>query len=182
MIYELPTSLEIQGSTYQIRSDYRAVLDICIALSDPELTDQDKAEVVLTVFYPEFDTMPQAHYQEAISKCFWFIGGGEEDDGRKAPKLMDWEQDFKLIAAPVNRVIGAEIRSMAYLHWWSFLAAYYEIGGDCTFAQVVSIRSKLAGHKKLEPAEREWLRKNRRLVDFKAKYTEAERDLLKQWV
>lgn len=183
MIYDLPKNLEIQGTEYEIRSDYRAVLDICIALSDPELSDQDRAQATLEIFYPAFEDMPPEHYQEALKQCFWFINGGEvEESGRKSPRLISWEQDFKLIAAPVNRVLGQEIRSLPYLHWWSFLAAYYEIGGDCTFAQVVGIRSKLARHKKLDKSEKEWLQRNRKLVDFKVKYTEAEESLLKKWM
>ena len=190
MIYALPTSLEIQGTEYAVRYDYRAVLDICIALNDPELNEQDKAQAALEIFYPGFAQMPPEHYREAIEKCFWFINGGEDEEpGRKAPRLVDWEQDFKLIAAPINRVLGREVREIPYdgqantggFHWWSFLSAYMEIGGDCTFAQVVSIRDKLARHKKLDKAEQEWLRRNRRLVDFKRKYTAAENELVKQW-
>lgn len=182
MIYDLPTTAEIQGVTYEIRSDYRAVLDILIALSDPELSEQERAYVAMQIFYPDFDQMPQEHYTEAVQYCYWFIDGGEEPaPEKKGPRLIDWEQDFKLIAAPVNRVMGQEVRALEYCHWWTFLAAYYEIGGDCTFAQVVSMRDKLARHKKIEKADREWLRKNRNLVDFKRKYTDAEEEFLKQW-
>lgn len=182
MIYDLPTSYDIAGTVYEIRSDYRAVLDICTALSDPELDDKEKALVALAIFYPAFNAMPQEHYQDAINKCFEFINGGEKPDGKKAPKLMDWEQDFKYIVAPVNRVVGQEIRAMPYFHYWSFLSAYMEIGGDCTFAQIVSIRDKKARGKKLEKYEREWLNQNRDLVEFKRKYTDADEELLKQWL
>ena len=133
MMYALPTSLLVCGSEYEIRSDYRAVLDICTALSDNELDGQEKAVVALDILYPAFADMPPEHYEEAIRQCFWFINcGGEEDQTQKPPKLMDWEHDFKHIVAPINRVVGKEIRAMDYLHWWSFISAYYEIG-DCTF-------------------------------------------------
>lgn len=182
MIYDLPTSFEICGTSYEIRSDYRAILDIVVALSDPELDDQSKEYVALTIFYPAFEDMPLEHYEDALKGCFWFINGGQKDCGPKSPKVMDWEQDFPYLVAPINRVIGREIRSMQYLHWWSLLSAYMEIGGDCTFAQIVSIRDKLARGKKLEKHEQEWHRRNRHLVDFKRKYTEADNDLLKQWI
>lgn len=180
MIYDLPTSLEIQGENYDIRTDYRAILDILIALSDPELEPQDKGAVALRIFYPDIDTIPHSALQEALEKCNWFINGGEEDSGPKSPRLMDWEQDFKFIVAPINRVMGKEVRSLEYLHWWEFLAAYMEIG-ECTFAQIVAIRDKQKRGKKLEKHEQEWLRRNRHLVDFKRKYTEAENDLFDKW-
>lgn len=180
MTYELPTSLAVSGAEYEVRSDYRAVLDICAALSDSELDEQDKALAALQIFYPAFEDMPPAHYAEALRQCFWFIGCGEEARQRPAPKLMDWEQDFKYLVAPVNRVVGQEIRTMPYLHWWTFVAAYYEIG-DCLFAQVVRIRRLLAKGKPLDKQDREWYRENRELVDLKTKYTEQEENILKAW-
>lgn len=184
MIYDLPTSVEVGGKEYTIRSDYRAILDICIALNDVDLSDQERAAVALDIFYPDFPDIPQADYQEAIDKCFWFIdkGSNDGDKDRKAPRLVDWEQDFQLIVSPVNRVIGQEIRAVKYMHWWTFLSAYMEIGGDCTFSQVVGIRDKLAKHKKLDKSEREWLRRNQNLVIIKTRYTQAEDDFIKQWI
>lgn len=181
MMYELPKSLEVCGIDYEIRSDFRAVLDICTALSDVELTDQEKAIVTLSILYPDFENMPLEHYAEALKRCFWFINcGGDEDQTRKAPKLMDWEQDFQYIVAPVNRVVGTEIRALEYLHWWSFISAYYEIG-DCTFAMIVRIRDKKARGKTLDKQEREWYQQNRQKVDFKQTFSQAEKDVLSAW-
>lgn len=176
----LPTSLTIGGAEYEIRSDYRAALDILAALSDPELSREDKVLVALTILYPGFEDMPPEHYQEAVEKCYWFIDcGSTETADRKQPRLVDWEQDFQYIVAPINRVTGREIRSVEYMHWWTFIAAYYEIG-DCTFAQIVRIRNLKAKGKKLDKQDQEWYRQNRHLVDFKTPYTETEQDMLKQ--
>lgn len=181
MMYDLPKSLLVCGSEYEIRSDFRAVLDVCTALSDNELSDQEKTLVLLQIMYPTFPTMPPEHYQEAVQQCFWFMNcGGREDQTRKAPKLVDWEHDFQYIVAPINRVVGQEIRSIEYMHWWTFISAYYEIG-DCTFAQIVRIRDKKSRGKPLDKADQEWYRRNRSMVDLPTGYTEAENDILKQW-
>lgn len=176
----LPTSVDVCGTEYEIRSDYRAALDICAALSDLELDEQEKALVVLDVFYPKMSEIPPDHYEEAIRRCFWFIGCGEKPGNQTAPKLVDWEQDFRYIVAPINRVMGTEIRAVDYLHWWTFIAAYHEIG-ECVFAQIIRIRDRLARGKTLDKSDREWYRQNRRLVDFESKYTEQENTILKQW-
>lgn len=182
MIWELPASLEVGGVSREIQTDYRAALDICVALSDPELSNEEKALSLLGILYPEWQEIEPKDYQEAVNKGIWFINGGSEDEQtRKAPKLMDWEQDFKMIVSPINRVIGREIREPTPLHWWTFLSAYYEIG-DCLFAQVVRIREKKARGKPLDKAEKEWYRQNRELVDFKTTYTQAEQDLLEQFM
>ena len=180
MTYDLPKRLAVCGSEYDIRSDYRAVLDICTALSEVELTDEEKAFVAFSIFYPAFEEMPPEHYREALTRCFWFINCGEEEQNRRTPKLMDWEQDFRYIVAPINRVVGQEIREIPYLHWWSFISAYYEIG-DCLFAQIVRIRDKKAKGKPLDKEEQRFYRENRQMVDFKAKYTDAENEFLKLW-
>lgn len=176
----LPTSVEVDGAEYEIRSDYRATLDICAALDDPELEQQDKAAVALDIFYPAIEEMPPECYQEALDKCFWFVRGGNDEAARKAPKLMDWKQDFPLIVAPINRVTGREIRSLDYMHWWTFLAAYYEIG-DCLFAQVVRIRELKSRGKALDKADREFYNKNRDIIDLKTTYTESEKETLGAW-
>lgn len=180
MMYSLPVSVEIGGTEYPIRSDYRAVLDICAALSDAELSQQEKAAVALDIFYPTLTDIPGEQLQDAIKQCFWFINCGDQGENRPAPKLMDWEQDFKYLVAPINRVAGAEIRSLAYMHWWTFISAYYEIG-DCLFAQIIRIRDRLARGKPLDKQDREWYRQNRHLVEIRNKYTDAENELLKEW-
>lgn len=176
----LPTRLDVGGVEYEIRSDYRAVLDICAALSDPELDGRDRAAAALIIFYPDLDTMPAERYQEAVEKCLCFIRGGDEEPPGRSLRLLDWEQDFSYIVAPINRVLGQEVRSVKYLHWWTFLAAFYEIG-DCTLAQIVRVRDRLAHGKPLDKLDREWYRNNRHLVDFKRKYTSAEDDMARSW-
>ena len=181
MMYDLPISVEVCGVEYAIRSDYRAALDICAALSDIELNDQDKAFTALDIFYPCFSDMPEEHYDEAIKACFDFISCGDAHQDRKAPRLVDWEQDFKHIVSPINRVVGEEVRALEYMHWWSFISAYMEIG-DCLFAQIVRIREKKAKGKPLDKSEKDFYRRNRHLVDFKTNYTQEENEVLNQWV
>ncbi len=178
----LPTTVELGGVPWDIRSDYRAALDICAALSDPELDGRERAFAALDIFYPELEKLPSERLNEALEQCLRFIGGGAENaENCKGPRLVDWQQDFPYIVAPINRVTGQEIRSLEYMHWWTFLAAYYEIG-DCTFAQIVRIREKRAAGKPLDRSEQEFYRKNRRLVDLKQSYTEQEENVLRQWL
>lgn len=182
MTYDLPKSLEVCGEVYEIRSDFREVLDVFEILNDAELKEQERNFFTLLFFYPNFYIMPPEHYEEAIKQCYWFINGGkdEEQTGAKPPRLLDWEQDFLYIVAPVNRVIGHEIRADDYLHWWTFLSAYMEIG-ECTFAQIVHIRDARNRGKALDKSDQEWYRRNRSIVDMKTKYTKAEEEFFRKW-
>lgn len=172
----LPTSIEIAGKEYKIRTDYRDALNIFEILNDVELDNRDKFIGMVTVFFEDPASVPEDQYDSAVNLCYWFLNGGDTFAGRNSPKLMDWEQDFRYIAAPINRVIGKEIRSIPYMHWWSFLSAYYEIG-DCLFAQIVRIRS-LKAKGKMDKDDRRWYQENRELVDFKARYTSEEEDFV----
>lgn len=188
MEYDLPKKVNISGSAFEIRYDFRVILDIFEALNDPDMDNQERVIAVLVMFYPDYKNLPD--YEEAVKKLFWFINGGEESaDRRKHPKLVDWQQDYRLIIAPVNRVLGQESRSVHYdaktntggLHWWTFLAAYQEIG-DCLFAQVVRIRSKRHKGKKLDKSEQEFYRKNRDIIDIKTRYSKEEEAFFAQWL
>lgn len=181
MSYQLPTSITVGGVEYEIRSDYRAALDIFAALADPDLDETNKALELLDILYVDFESIPLANYQEAIKKALWFLNCGAESAHQpKRPQLVDWEKDFQYIVAPINRVIGSEIRALNYLHWWTFVSAYYEIG-DCTFGQIVRIRNMKAKGKKLDKTDAEWYRDNRDIVDIQTKYSTEESKLLEAW-
>ena len=173
----LPTKLEVGGEEYAIRTDYRAALDIFLALCDAELDEYNKAMECIDILY--VDDVPPEHWQEALEKCFWYLRGGEDEPKQKQPQLVSWSQDFNIIAAPISAIVGKDIRGIE-MHWWSFLSAYMAIG-DCLFAQVVAIRDKLKRGKKLEKHEREFYRRNRDMIDIAKPVTDAERELLEEW-
>lgn len=177
MTFTLPRALEVGGREIPIDADFRTIITIFTAFVDPELSDPEKWYVALNLFY-EGELDPD-QYQEAAEKFIDFINAGEPEK-TSGPRLMDWEQDFNHIIAPVNRIIGHDIRGDDFVHWWTFLSAYQEIG-ECLFSQIISIRDKQAHGKKLDKAEREWANRNARLIRLKPKYTQAELDLLEQW-
>lgn len=180
--YDLPTSAVINGVEYDIRSDYRAILDIMSVMGDSSIDDKERAFVSLSIFYPDVESIPQNDMQEALDYCMWFVGGGsDEKPSGKKPKVMDWKQDFPLIVSPVNKVLGYEIRAVDYLHWWTFLSAYQEIG-DCLFAHVVSVRKKKKRGQKLDKSDQQFYRDNRSLIDLKIEMTNEEQNILNEWM
>ena len=186
--WDFPTSLNIGGVDYEIRTDYRAVLDLFTALSDPELTDEDaqvtaymQNRVMLEIMFPQCDDIPLEHMQEALEKVTEFIDMGISDD-RKKPKTMDWEQDAPILIPAINKVLNCEIRAQKYIHWWTFLGAYMEIG-ESLFSNIVHIRQKKASGKKLEKWEQDFYNDNKSLIDFKQKDKRSteEKDVLRDY-
>lgn len=189
--WKLPTSLYVGGRDYKIRTDYRVILDILAAMNDPDIfepgmtEDEMQVEKVLTmlqILYIDFDGMPPSDWKEAAEKACDFIDCGIKDDGTPKPRLMDWEQDAPIIVPAVNKVCKTDIRSVKYMHWWTFFGYYMEIG-ECMLSTVVSIRDKKRRGKKLEKWEQEFYRSNKKLVDLKAKKierSEEEKEALRE--
>ena len=174
--YRLPTTVEVNGIERNIRSDFRAILDIISALNDPELSQNEKAQVCIQIFFEE-EIAPD-DVKAGLEACFRFIDLGDSVK-QNAPNIVDWEQDFRYIIAPINAVAGSDVRALPYLHWWTFLSAYMGIG-DCLFAQIVAIRDKKVRGKKLDKADRDFYNRNRDLIDIQKPMTDAEKEILKE--
>lgn len=178
-VYELPTSINAGGQMLHIRNDgdWRMVIDVNIAMTDPELTQQEKAEAALTIFYDcPLESMQDP--QAAANAMAEFIAVGENDAHHaKKPKLIDWQDDAGIIISGINGVLNREVRAEKYMHWWTFIAAYMSIG-DSVLATVVGIRDKIARGKKLEKHEQEFKRNNPQYFGVRKREAEASQTLL----
>ena len=178
-MFSLPNSVSINGIEYRIRTDFRVILEIFVMLDDPDLKDADKTEALLRMFYVE--RPPDA--EEAVRAFTDFVDPRHgSQDKKSSGRLLDWQQDFDLMVAPINHILGFECRAAEYLHWRTFLSAYLEIPPESVFARVLRIREKLRTGKKLEKYERTWYNKNRDLVHLKPKFSKAEEDILSEWI
>lgn len=183
MIGELPEHLTVGDTDYPIRSDYRDVLQVFEAFNDPELEPVEKWIVAIYLLFENFscaDDVLEAlengfPIEEAMKQINWFISA------RKAPgkeielPVYDWAQDEQMIFSAVNKVAGKETRELDYLHWWTFLGYFNEVG-EGTFSFIVGIRNKLNKGKKLEKHEKEFLSNNKELVKFEKPKSKEEQE------
>lgn len=173
MIGILPIKLDVDGVKYDIHTDFRSVLAVIQAFNDNALSDRAKAIICLKLY-----KTPPKNTKEALKKAIWFIDGGDMPKSKALPqKIMDWEQDEAIIFPAVNKVAGQETRTADYIHWWTFLGYFNEIG-DGLFSQVMSIRTKRAKGKKLEKYEVEFLKSHKDLVEIRQKLTAEEQEEL----
>lgn len=170
----LPQTLNIAGKDYEIREDFRAILDILSAFNNETLTDSEKIQSAIEIlYYPEIP--PEGHLDEAFEKALWFIDCGIEQEDAPKPRTMDWNHDAGIIFPAVNKVAGFEVRCNKVIHWWTFYGWFMEIE-DGLFSQVLSIRQKLAKGKKLERWEVEFLTNNRNLCELKGNVSKEQED------
>ena len=179
MNFSLPDTVTISNIEYRIRTDFRTILEIFVMLDDPDLTDADKTEAPLRVFFIERPSDPEAALQAFTD--FVDPHSSQKAERKKQSPLIDWHQHFDLMVAPINHILGFECRAAEYLHWQTFLAAYLEIPPDSIYARVLRIREKLLTGKKLEKYERSWYGQNRGLVHLRTKLSKAEKELLEAW-
>lgn len=183
MIGALPEILTVGGEEYPIRSDYRNVLQVFEAFQDPELYTEEKHIISIYLLFKDFtcaDDVDAAvedgfDAEEAVRQISWFIAAGRPERDDKILPTYSWSQDEQMIFAAVNKVAGTETRDLPYLHWWTFLGYFNEVG-EGTFSFIVSIRDKLNNGKRLEKHEKEFLAKNRELVEIKPVLTQEEQE------
>lgn len=179
MIGELPKYVTIGKRKYKIRYQVKACLDILIAFNDPDLRDEEKIQVALTIFYPDIGRINMHYIQEAYEKMVWFLnmGGRITEDNARNIRLYDWQQDEQMIFSAVNKVAGYETREKKDLHFWTFISYFYEIG-DGTFSYVVRIRDKQNRHEKLDDGEKRFLKENKNMVKLETRKSEKEKNII----
>lgn len=182
-MYELPTVLAVNGQEHPIREkgDFRMVLDCFAALEDEELTKTERIISSLIIFLEDVNTVEDVYNLPDLESIYkgmvrFFNCGKDKDEGANTKhKLIDWDKDSTMICSAINKVAGTEIRSLQYLHWWTFMG-YYMAVGESALSTVVGIRYKMATGKKLEKHEKDFKRDNPQYFTWDMRSTE-ERDL-----
>lgn len=169
--YILPETAEINGKIYPIRTDFRLMIKLLSYLDDRSKPELFRWQVALQTFYKT--PIPPEDSREAMDFLAGFLSGGRKNAGT-GHRCFHWQMDAPAILAGVNQVAGQEVRSLPYLHWWTFLSYFHGIGeGQLSF--LVGIREKLRRGEKLTKPEQEFYRANRAWVRMEPPDPEKER-------
>ena len=190
IVYEIPISIQSSGKEYKIRNrgDYRTILDCFQALDDAELKSTERLMASLLIFYEDFNSIDDLYkvddIQDLAIKMYDFFNCGQKSGGCESRyRLVDWENDSQLICSAINKVAGYEVRSVDYLHWWTFMG-YYTAIGESPISNIISIREKIMKGKKLEKYESEYRRSNPQFFNWNSKTVtdmEAEEYVNQLW-
>lgn len=179
-MYSIPKSIRINGMEHKIRNDgdFRVVLDCFQALEDEELDARERLLACLIIFYEDVNSIEDISKLEditqAVSEMYNFFNCGSQPMGSQSNrKLIDWEGDSQLICSAVNAVASTEIRSLPYLHWWTFMG-YYSAIGECPLSTIIRIRDKIIKGQKLEKHERQFRLENPRYFVWNSKTVEEK--------
>ena len=173
---KLPTSTIINGKEISFKADYRDIIDIMLILNEPNLLEEERIEVAAEMFYNNDEY--KEDYYKAIEEMFFFISYGSEETSKPNDKpLYDWNKDFDIIIAPINKTLGYDVRSKEFLHWWTFLSAFMEMG-ECTLNTYMGIRDKLNKGKKLEKWEEKIYKDNIERIRLKPQYDDETQRII----
>ena len=181
MIGYLPTTLTVAEKEYPINTDFRNVLIFLEACEDPDLSNEERLYILLKRMYGNgYEDIPKDCIGEALEQAKWFVDCGKNEDNTEKRKMIDWTQDASIIFPAVNKVANKEVRSEAYLHWWTFMGYFMEIEGG-TFSTVLYIRQKRIKGRKLEKWEQDFYSHNKNICDIRTRYTEEEQAEIDYW-
>lgn len=175
MIGQLPNALEVGGKMLPIRTDFRDVLNLFPMFDDPELSDIEKAYVACRKLYQCEITADI--FEEAVDKLYWFIDGGDIPKEEPAPvRIIDWEKDERMLMPAISKTVSVpDVRSLPYMHWFTFVGAFGEMS-EGLFSSILNVRRKLADGEKLEEWEKKWIRKNQDLIAVRTREEQAAID------
>lgn len=189
-MYTLPTSILVGDKELNIRNrgDFRVILDCFEALDDEELSKEERILACLIIFYEDINGIEDlnkiSNMEQAVNEMFKFFNCGQVNPGANLNhKVIDWQRDFQLICSNINRVANKEIRLEPFLHWWTFMGYYTNIG-EGSLSTVVSIREKMIKGKKLEGYEKEFRKSNPHYFVWDSKTADEkamEEEILSMW-
>jgi hypothetical protein len=134
LIDPLPTVWE----GVNIKTDFRQALRFYRLMSDKSMSDRQKSEVVLKLF---FDTPPQSG--KTWDFIQFYLSGGKEspDENDGGEKLFDFEIDAGRVLAAFAQAYGIDLASIK-MHWWQFLELFKALPDTTLLSKVIEIRGK----------------------------------------
>lgn len=166
------------------------VLDCFNALNDIEMSKDYRIATAVVIFYEDCNSIDDIcnvfgdNYVTAVEKMFCFFNTNQSNVGTKCNfRLIDWDNDSQIICAAVNSVAHTEIRSLEYVHWFTFMGWYMSVG-ESVLATVVEIRNKIVTGKKLEKYEQKFRKDNPYYFMWNSKTAEQieeENEIMALW-
>lgn len=133
---QLPTSLIINNTEYQINSDFRPCLGIMFAFEDNELVKWEKLRVLFENLFLEIPSDTVSGSKEAMR----FLSGGETLNGSNQQSYFSFAKDSKLIYSAFRKVFNIDLTTVD-LHWWIFRSMLIDLfGEDTAFGNLVRLR------------------------------------------
>lgn len=139
----LPETLNVDGTEYQINTDYRAILKY-----DRILSGEVEGKTIYEALKLIYVQVP-GNVDAAITAANWFVNCGRKEPKSAPPnkvlgingnRAFDFEEDELLIWSAFRSRYGIDLLEVKHLHWWKFRALLDDIGDDARLSRVMQYR------------------------------------------
>lgn len=161
----MPQAVLIDGEAVPINTDFRVCLRIIKAMEDKRLTEHEKLTIMLTLLYPEIPHDTALALRQGLK--FLNLGGEAETEKLRQPPVYNLEKDSAYIYTAFKSTFNIDLETVEYLHWWKFRSLFADLGRDCFFNTLISLRSRRQSGK-LTDSEKDFVRKNPQLMSHEA--------------
>lgn len=163
LLDKLPHAVLIDGKAVPIHTDFRVCLRVVQALEDERLMEHEKLTVLLTLLYPE----PPENTALAIEQGLKFLNLGEDMNASKTPPaaVYSLNKDSSYIYTAFKSTFNIDLNTVENLHWWKFRSLFADLGKDCFFNTLISLRSRQRTGK-LTDSEKDFVRRNPELLSL----------------
>ncbi len=139
----LPSSVEIDGTAWEIRSDFRTSIRFEELMQSGGQSEADRLLQALTLYYP---ALPH-NLAAAVERMLWFYRCGETPeadagpaDGETDGPAYSFEHDADLIYAAFYAQYRIDLNADT-LHWWKFKALFKGLHEDHAFVKIMGYRA-----------------------------------------
>ena len=139
----LPSKVFVDGTEYEINTDFRISVLFSLLMEDDELTEEQKVVKALNLYYPVIPT----NADEAVKKIIWFYRCGKDtkkSDGTgksTGKKIFDYEEDSDYIYSAFMSQYRIDLQDVEHLHWWKFKALLEGLKDDNKLSKILEYRS-----------------------------------------
>ena len=178
----LPSSVKIDGTEYEINSDFRTSVLFSLLMEDDNLSEEEKVLQALNLYYP---VIPD-NLEEAIEQIKWFYSCGKLDNpiGNKkaraiSKKVFDFEVDANYIYSAFMSQYNIDLQDIEQLHWWKFKALLEGLKEDNKLSKIIEYRS--VDLSKIKDKEQRKFYKDMQKQYSLNKESKEELKLLEEW-
>lgn len=178
----LPSSVKIDGTEYEINSDFRTSVLFSLLMEDDSLNEEEKVLQALNLYYP---VIPD-NLEKAIEQIKWFYSCGKLDNpiGNKkarasSKKVFDFEVDANYIYSAFVSQYNIDLQDIGQLHWWKFKALLEGLKEDNKLSKIIQYRSMDLSKIK-DKEQRKFYKDMQKQYSLK-KESEEDLKLLEEW-
>lgn len=173
-----PSTVEVDGAPVPINCDWRTGIRAMQAMDDPRLGRNDKARVIIALYYGRWDKgifmVPEAaRTATAMESAVRFFALCEPRKPEGAPgsraasrsRLWDWDFDAPRVIADFQREYGIDLTEPKLdMHWWRFWSLFRELSDTSKTMQAIGIRGARPSRNMGENEKKQLLERQRELA------------------